>query len=483
MAPTTAPFPAVFFSRLYRACGRVRAHDRLRALSPPALRCAPWRYRSATTGAAALLLAGCATTGDPGVDAARSDAQTDPAAAATVAGAVEAPPPPPVPERPIPDESVYPLLVAEFALRRRDFDTALETYLEQAEILRDPQVSAHATHLAQFMQREREAFRAVRLWVELDPDNVEANSTLAILLARQGRTREALPHFTVVARSGEAARFPLLLNGFKTKPPGEQAALDYAVNSLLQDDLGDNVSLLLTHALMAEEAGRLDDAEARLAPVFAREPYQQQALVLEAKLLLARDDPQPFTRIEAALEADATRNDLRLQYARLLAGRDMAAAREQFEILSASAPHDANLLFSLALLNHELDDNDAARAYLGQVLALGQREDEVYLFLGQIASSEGDNDQAIQYLQQVGDGEDLLRATLSIAKLQLAAGREDELASYMDRLRESYPPRREQLFALEANIYSEANKDQRGIALLSRAIGEYPESDNLRYAR
>ncbi|MEE4109232.1 MAG: tetratricopeptide repeat protein, partial [Halieaceae bacterium] len=87
------------------------------------------------------------------------------------------------------------------------------------------------------------------------------------------------------------------------------------------------------------------------------------------------------------------------------------------------------------------------------------------------------------YLQQVGDGEDLLRATLSIAKLQLAAGREDELANYMDRLRESYPPRREQLFALEANIYSEANKDQRGIALLSRAIGEYPESDNLRYAR
>lgn len=427
-------------------------------------------------------MSGCASTDVPE----SSEAQASPAAADTqeVATAVPVePPPPPVPERPIPDASVYPLLLAEFALRRRDFDTALDTYLEQAEVLRDPRVSAHATHLAQFMQREREAFRAVRLWVELEPDNVEANSTLGVLLARQGRTREALPHFALVARSGEAARFPMLLNGFKTKPAGEQAALDYAVNSLLKDDLGDNVSLLLTHALMAEESGRLDAAEERLAPVFERDPYQQQALVLEAKLLLAREDPTPLARIEEALGVDESRNELRLQYARLLAGRDMAAAREQFEILSSKSPHDANLLFSLALLNHELDDNEAARAYLRQVLALGQREDEAYLFLGQIASSEGDNDEAIQFLQQVGDGEDLLRATLSIAQLQLAAGREDELAAYMDRLRESYPPRREQLFALEANVYSEAKKDERGIGLLDRAIDEYPLSDNLRYAR
>ncbi|MDP5053427.1 MAG: hypothetical protein NWP69_06545, partial [Congregibacter sp.] len=39
---------------------------------------------------------------------------------------------PPVIERPIPPDSMYPLLLAEFALRRRDFDTALNTYLEQA---------------------------------------------------------------------------------------------------------------------------------------------------------------------------------------------------------------------------------------------------------------------------------------------------------------------------------------------------------------
>ncbi|MEM9313381.1 MAG: tetratricopeptide repeat protein [Pseudomonadota bacterium] len=426
----------------------------------------------AAIGFAAALLVGCATAPQLAeVPQATDDADVTPV------------PQPPAIERPIPEASVYPLLLAEFSLRRRDFDTALKTYLEQAEILRDPAVSAHATHLAQYLQRERDAYRAVRLWVELEPENVEASETLGRILARRGRTRDALPLFALVARSGEAAPFPLLLNGYKNLPPGEQAALDYAVQTLVNDDLGDSVSLLLTHALMAEDAGKSEKVRERLEPVFALEPYQQQALVLEAKLRMADEHPQPFARIEEALAEDGTRNQLRLQYARLLATRDMPAARKQFEILSAASPHDANLLFSLALLNHELKDDVAAKAYLRQVLQLGQRDDEAYLFLGQIAAAEGNRDEAIQLYQQVGDGEDLLRATLSIARLQLEAGREEELLSYMNRLRESYPERREQLFALEANIYSDAEKDDLGIDVLDRAIGEYPESDNLRYSR
>ena len=434
--------------------------------------------------AAALLLAGCAAHGewaDGGLadaDKGRVDVESAPAAVAPTET-----PPPPVVERPIPQASVYPLLLAEFALRRRDFNTALETYLEQAEALRDPAVSAYTTHLAQYMRREREAFRAVRLWAEIEPASVEANHTLATLLAHQGRTREALPHLAIVARSGEAAKFPVLLNGYKTLSPPQQTALDSAVQALLDEDLGDNVSLLLTHALMAHEAQQPEVAMTRLAPVFARQPYQQQALILQAQLRRARGEADPLARIEEALEADASRSGLRLQYARLLAEDDMAAARVQFEMLSEQAPQDTDLLFSLALISHELEDRVAAKAYLHQVIALNQRQNEAHFFLGQIEMDAGDREQAIAYFKQVGDGEDLIRATLNIARLQLNAGNERELARYMDELRESYPPRREQLYALEANLYSESRRDGRSLALLARAIGEYPRSDTLRYAR
>lgn len=389
----------------------------------------------------------------------------------------------PTPEKPIPADSVYPLLVAEFALRRRDFETALGIYLQQAELLQDPAVSAHATHLAQYLRREREAFRAVRLWVELEPGNLEANGTLASLLARQGRNREALPHLLRVARGGESAKFPVLLSRFKSLAPQEQRGLDADVQALLNDELSDNVSLLLTHALMAEESGQPDLVEQRLVPVFALEPYQEQALILEAKLRLAQNAETPLARIEEALAKDPARSQLRLQYARLLAAKDMPAAREQFEILSAEAPQNADLLFSLALLNHELKDNVTAKAYLRRVLELGKRSDEAYFLLGQITAAEGDREEAIQLFQQVGDGQDLIKATMNIARLQLGAGRDQEFRDYMNRLRESYPPRREQLFALEANIYGEMGRDEQSLAVLDRAIGEFPASTNLLYAR
>lgn len=432
--------------------------------------------RAGLTVLCLLALAGCASTTERSNDESVAAVMED-------APAEDALTEPPVPEKPLPEASVYPLLVAEFALRRRDFDRALMIYLRQADILRDPAVSAHATHLAQYLQKEREAFRAARLWVELEPENVEANGTLATLLARQGRNREALPHLAFVARSGEAAKFPVLLNRFKALPPAEQRALDQETAALLADDLGDNVSLLLTHALMAEEAGQADVAKARLEPVFAAQPYQQQALILEAKLLVAEGAENPLAHMAEALDADSSRTQLRLQYARLLASRDVDKGREQFEILSAEAPNNADLLFSLALLNHQLEDNVAAKRYLREVLLLGKRNDEAYFFLGQITAREGDADEAIQLFQQVGDGQDLIKATVNIAQLQFAADNEQEFADYMDRLRESYPPRREQLFAVEANLYSEAGKDERGLSILTNALDEFPASENLRYAR
>ena len=42
------------------------------------------------------------------------------------------------PETPIPDDSLLPLLQAEFALRQRDFDQGLALLAKQAVLLEDP---------------------------------------------------------------------------------------------------------------------------------------------------------------------------------------------------------------------------------------------------------------------------------------------------------------------------------------------------------
>jgi tetratricopeptide (TPR) repeat protein len=415
------------------------------------------------------LLSACAAT--PPVEEASPQVAAEPAPEA----------PEPV-ERPIPDDSLYPLLVAEFALRRRDYDLALEQYREQARILRDPGVSAHATHLAQFMQREAEALELVQQWVELEPDSTEAHHTLATLLVRQGRTVEAMPHLAVVARAGRDTNFPILLSSFDELSPEQQAELVRGINELAVE-FPENIQLMLTQALILAQYEQFDAAREKLDQLFKLQPYQTQGMLLESKILLTVDDPAPFSRIERALESDPNDQRLRLQYARLLSVNDLPAARQQFEILSAQSPRDGDLLLSLALINREIGDDLTAKAYLRQLLALGQRTDEAHYYLGRIAEDEGDREAALEQYNQVQEGRELLSAAQRAGIILVRNGELQESHAGFEQRRSAHPQLAEQLYALEADLLTQAGELDAALEVLNRALGEFPESNSLRYSR
>lgn len=427
----------------------------------------PIMFRLLLPGIACALLIACAT----------------PAPVATVAPAASAvEPEATVPERAFPNDSVYPLLLAEFALRRRNFDVALQQYAKQAPLLRDPGVSAHTTHLAQYMSREQEAFEAVQLWVELEPDNLEANNTLAILLIRQGRTMDALPHLALLARNGEEANFPTLLNGFNELEPGEQAELLAGIDTLLVE-MPRDVQLLLTKALAQAELDQFDPALATLEQIFAVEPDQKQAALVEARILLAQNNPQPYTRLQRLLEKDPQDTQVRLQYARLLTTNDMQAAQEQFEILSAQSPRNGELLLSLALINRETGNDEGAKAYLHQLLALEQHIDEAHYYLGRIAEQEGDLQTAVYHYKQVEDGREFLVANGRLGTLLFEDGQQAEYRAWLAQLREQYPERAEQLYGMEADLLARSDELAAALALLNQSLLELPDSTALRYAR
>lgn len=424
---------------------------------------------------ATLLTSACASQKAP----APEPVATAPAEAEATPAPV---PPAPVPERPIPAASVYPLLAAEFALRRRDYETALDLYREQAPLLRDPAVSAHTTRLAQYLQRGEAALESATLWATVAPVDPEARDTLATLLMRAGQSPEALPHLVAVAEARGDARFPALLQGFDDLDDEAKLDLEQSLEELLPR-FPESVSLPLTSALIAAEQGQSARAREHLDDVFALEPHQHQALLLEARLLIDEGAARPLRRLEEALAAAPDNDRLRLQYARLLARDDINAARTQFEILSTNNPRDGDVLLSLALINEELGDLVAAKAYLHDLLALGQRPDEAYFTLGRIAEEEEDFRQAIEHYMQVGDSRDFVAANARIGELLLAAGQLARFTGHFTTLRQSYPPRREQLYALQANLLNSAGMHGEALALLDQAIAELPTSISLLYSR
>jgi tetratricopeptide (TPR) repeat protein len=386
------------------------------------------------------------------------------------------------PERAFPNDSLYDLLVAEFALRRQAYDVTLEQYMEQAAVLRDPGVSAHTTHLAQFLQREDEALQAAQLWVELEPENTEANNTLAGLLVHKGRTLEALPYLVIVERQSGAANFPMLLNGFGQLSDAQRTELVQSINTLATE-FPQNTRLLLTQALVHTEFHQYDLALDDLDKLLQVEPEQPQALLLEARILLEQKAENPYERLQRVLQEHPDAKQLRLQYARLLTATDMTAAREQFEILLAQSPQDGDLLFALALINREIGDPVAARAYLRQAIALDQRVDAAYYYLGRMAEDDNDPDEAIANYMQVGDGQEYLSANSRIGQILVAGGQLDRSHTWFDDQRDEYPQLRDQLYGLEADILAQAGAAKEAMRLLSQALAAAPDSASLRYAR
>ena len=402
--------------------------------------------------------------------------------AAPPVATIPEPEPTPPPERAFPDDSVYPLLVAEFALRRRQYDVALDNYLVQSRELRDAGVSAHTTHLTQYLRREPEALEASRLWVELEPDNAEAQNTYATLLVRQGRSLEALPHLGEVLRLGGDARFPALLSSFESLNPQQRADLVAGINELAAQ-WPDNTQLLLTQALMLAEFDQYDASLEKLDAIFAIEPQQPQALLLDARVRLAREDPKPFTRIEDALANDPQNQQLRLQYARLLTAGDMKAARKQFEILSSQSPRDGDLLLSLALINREIGDDIAASAYLKQLLALQQRMNEAHYYLGRIAEDKGDNQLAISHYMQVEGAPEFISAANRIGQMLIGSGEVEQARKTFHLQRQAHPAQAESLYNLEAELLTQAGYQQDAMAVYAEGLAALPESNNLLYAR
>jgi tetratricopeptide (TPR) repeat protein len=385
-------------------------------------------------------------------------------------------------ERAFPDSSVYPLLLAEFALRRQDYQTALENYSQQSKVLQDAGVSRHTTHLAQFINDDDSALEAVQLWLEQAPDNLEANNTAATLYARNGQSLKALPHLAFVSRSGKQANYPLVLQGFTDLTPAQQATLVAGLNELALE-FPEDPALLLTLALVNTEYEQYEAALARLDALFRIEPDQHQALLLEARLLLQTEAPAPFKRIEKSLARNPEDSRLRLEYARLLTTTDMQAARQQFEVLSAQSPDDAELLLSLALINRETGDDLVARAYLQQVLATGKRQDQAHYYLGRIAEDRKEADRALAHYMQIGDGRQYLGANQRIGRILVGGGQLDASHAWFVKQRQSVPARREQLFGIEADILSSAGARTASMAVLNAGIEAYPDSASLLYAR
>lgn len=380
-------------------------------------------------------------------------------------------------------DTLYALLVAELAGQRERFDLALEQYVEQAHITADPAVAERAFRIAEYLGDEEAALDTAILWARHARDNLDAQRSAAIQLARAGRHEEAMLYMEQVLLFDGSTHFDFLALSAAQVDDDTRRGLLKAFARLLRR-YPDNHQLLFGQAVLLQQDGRLEQALETLSahPAGSREA---NLLLLRTRLLNALERAEEsLPLLEAGLRLHPDDKRLRLTYARqLLEQSRYDQAREQFALLLAADPDNDDLYLSLALLDLETRRWDEARQHLETLLARGSHVDSAHLHLGRLAEQDKDIDAALRAYAAVGPGNDYLPAQLRRSELLLRAGRREEALELLTQARQQQPDYALQLHQIEIDTLSRLDDPDRARRSLAAALEQFPEDLNLLYVR
>lgn len=381
-------------------------------------------------------------------------------------------------------ETLYDLLVGEIAGQRDQLDTSLDAYLRQAQSLRDPALAERATRIAWYA-RDRERIReATLLWVELAPQDPEANANAVMGLIQAGEIEAATPLLDRLLGNAEVpVRFNFILQYALVSEPDVRTRLATLLAGLSDRHAG-NAQLWLARAALADMSGEAKDALKLVQRSRAIEPHSAEAIELEGRLLAAAGHTRSALRLlRAGSREFPGERDLRLTHLRVLLenarGED---ARDELADMRTRWPDDGDLALSLAVVEWETGHPARAKELLIELAGSGYREDDAWHYAGRVALSEGKHEEAIGYFQNVR-GPQFLAAQIQVAYALQKTGRLPEARKLLAALRAQSPESTTQLHVAESDLLARAGDPEGALALLEQALTADPDDPDLRYAR
>lgn len=386
-------------------------------------------------------------------------------------------------ERSIPDDSLLPLITAEFALREKQFDRALAILTEQALTLNDAELTRRALRLAEFRQRPDLVLPLAMQLTQLDPQDAAAAVTAMGLLINTGDIGQALAFARKAKQRGARINAPALLLPIKQLPPEGRQALTKELKRFYTDWPMDN-DIAIALALAERENQALTDSLATITEVLNRDPDDERALILQAQLLLQTEQSEPFTLLVDAIERNPEKEGLKLQAARLMAANNHSdTALKLLQNLVEQSPDNGEYVFALALVQLDLEDLAAAEASLTSALTFEERADEANYYLGRIAEDRDDYERAIGFYSAVGPIREMLSALQRAGSLAHELGGHPKVSGLFDLARERHPGEAERLFVWQAQILTELDEPRAALAAYTDGLALFPDSLPLRYGR
>ncbi|MEX1227437.1 MAG: tetratricopeptide repeat protein [Marinobacter sp.] len=379
---------------------------------------------------------------------------------------------------------LYLLMSAEIAAQRGRYDITLMNYVEAAKQSQDRTVIERAMRISQSLKADNAQRQLAELWLETDPNSLQAHRVAAIQSVKRNDLEKALYHMEQIMDLGGDADFDSLAAMATSLPPTSQLEL-----LRLYEDIAerhpDNHEIRYSIALLLKVIGDNEAALTQLQQLLDEEPEFQPALVLKGDLLFQTGQQQEaLDHLLYNTRRYPENRQMGTLYGRMLIGEgQLQAAQDEFKRLIDQFPNVPGLRLSHALVALENGETDLARQELTKLIEQGQHSSEAHYYLGRIADEEGDIESAIGYYDRVKDSNHYLAALARVSALRAQSGNLDEALANLRNLREKTPDNAEGLWLLEINLLLDMEQNDQAMDAANEALAVYPENVRIRYAR
>jgi len=381
-------------------------------------------------------------------------------------------------------DTLYDLLVAEVAAQRSQFTITLINYIQQARMTLDPGVIKRAINAAQLL-KDMEAIREMALlWAEVEPESIPAHQLLAFQYSLQKNYVDAMLHIEAVLQLDGEARVDSLASSSAPLNDEDKNTL-LRLYKDLYEVFPDNYEVGYSLALVQKNLNLFEPAIATLDPILEIHPDFEPAIILYANLLY------DVGQLEAALEyADDKFDDFpknynlgRLYASMLIETKQLDKAEDVFQALADSYPQAHSFKLSHALVMLENQKIEAAKSEFLKLLTTGAHLNEANFYLGRIADTKEEEEDAVMYYKQVQQS---IHYELALERASFLLGKLDRTEEMLNHLSQARKERQDialKIWLLEFKLLNTFDKDDLSYISLNQALIAFPDDEQLLYAR
>lgn len=388
-------------------------------------------------------------------------------------------------------EAMFRYLAAEVAGQRGELGISSRLFYDLAKSTRDPKLAERAAKIAIYSQNPGLAVEATKLWIELNPDSVEAQQASTQMNVMTGNLGATKPYLQkLLAKEETRANGFLYLNSLFANQANRQAVLQ-----LVKELAAPYQSLPEARLTISQAAFQANDFALALSEVTAANqlrPHWEIAAIQQADILYSQSPTEAIVFYKKFLEDNPNANDARLNLARILIKQQrFTEAKPELTNLSKLANSNPEILVVIGLLSAQSNDLVAAEQYFKQALETDLKgKNQIYIHLGQLAERNKNDSEALKWYGMATPPEKdtppqqanlYVEAKISMANVVARTSGTDAAIALLDELHDLNNSQLAQVILAQSNFLVMAKRYQASYDLLAKAVINIPDMPDLIY--